>query len=142
MSNLTDNALVEEPKAHERVFYRHRDTGELAYLVKLDGKLKLRMNRPGETILKAFSEELWVKEEAARYDLAPMQRAKVAFAADKELCMLLGLPTLARRDWLKMRDHERIAWMSNGPEPTGDPVKDRARHRVWRQLSQALEALR
>lgn len=141
MSNLTDNPLVEEPHEHERVFYRHRDTGELAYLVRLDGKAKLRLNRPGETVLKAMS-EMWVKEEAARYDIAPMQRAKVTFAADRELCLLLGLPTLARRDWQMLRDQQRIAWMQNGPEPTGDPTKDRVRHQVWKRLSATLEALR
>lgn len=131
----------EEPAESEREYFRNTETGELAYLVRQAGKRKLRLNRPNEVILRAFNEAFWVKDEQ-RYDLLPMQRALVALEADKALCKLLGLIPQSRRDWTRMRDQERISWLENGPDPVGDPVRDRVRFQLWRANMRVLEGLR
>lgn len=132
---------LEEPKASERVYYRHRDTGELAYLVRFGDKAKLRLNRPGELILRQLNDQ-WFKDEDFGAKLEPMQRAKVALEADKALCEVLGLIPLARRDWTRMNDRQRISWCHNGPEALGDPTPDAVRRQLWQKVMSVMERLK
>lgn len=139
MPTRIDQAVA--PQAdHQKVWYRHRETGELAYLARVGEKPMLVLDRPNQQILKRVSDD-WV-EEHARYELLPMQRALVALEADKALCKILGLVPLSRRDWTMMRPAERQAWMEVGPEPVGDPARDRARHSLWRMTMRVLQGLR
>jgi hypothetical protein len=131
MSTTTD---LQEPQAHDRVYYRNRDTGELAYLVRFGDKTKLRLNRPNELVIVRLDLNRWFEDDHKGYDLQPMQRALVALEADKALCRLLGLPVLAKRDWARLRDTERIAWLENGPDSIGDPARDRARYALWKAV--------
>lgn len=139
--STTEMGHYEEPAADKRVYYRHRDTGEMAYLVRFGEKAKLRMNRPGEVILRNLSDQ-WYLDEDFGLRLEPMQRAIVAFETDKAACKMLGLVTLSRRDWSKLRDLERIAWMQNGPSPTGDTVRDGVRMSLWKSVMNVLGRLK
>lgn len=105
-----------DPPDHERVFYRHITTGDLGWLVRRDGKDCIRFDRPSQEIVKLFKESEWILEREHR-PLTRLQLCQVAFEADKRLCFFLGKHDLARRDWLMLKDEDRIAWSQRGPGP-------------------------
>lgn len=139
MSTRVDQTIDDVPH-NKRVWYRHRESGDLAYLARVGEKLMLALDRPGQQILKKLTDD-WV-EEHSRYELMPMQRALVALEADKALCKLLGLVPQSRRDWTMMRPVERQAWLENGPDPVNDPVRDRARFALWKATMGVLARLK
>lgn len=139
MSTRVDQTAEDVPR-NKRVWYRHRENGELAYLVRIGEKTMLQLDRPGQQLLRKLNDD-WV-EEHSRYELMPMQRALVALEADKALCKLLGLVPQSRRDWTMMRPAERVAWMENGPEPVNDSARDGVRKALWKSTMAVLEKLR
>lgn len=122
-----------DPPKGERKYYRSSVSGDLAYLVRRDGKDHIKLDRPMEDICRPFRPDQWIEEKSH----APLARAhivQVAFEADKRLCPFLGLHLEARKDWLSLRDEERIQWLSDGPK-TKDPI----RRGMWKHLMEALE---
>jgi len=107
-----------DPAPHERTYYRHALTGDLGWLVRRDGAEHILLDRPGQEIAKPFKPGEWTVEAEYR-PLTRMQFAQVAFAADKALCLALGKHLLARREWLSMRDEDRIVFMQMGPRAGG-----------------------
>lgn len=65
--------------------------------------------------------------------MSAMQVAQVQFEADKKLCAFIGRPGEAKKNWLSLRDRERIDWVERGPK--GVP----AREELWAFIKQALE---
>lgn len=122
-----------DPPMGERVYYRSTVTGDKAYLVRREGKDHIKLDRPMEDICRPFKPTDWIKEESH----APLARAhivQVAFEADRRLCPFLGLHLEARKEWLSLRDEERIQWLEDGPK-----TKNAARRRLWKQIMVALE---
>lgn len=121
-----------DPPGHERVYYRHTITGDLGYLVRREGKDYIRLDRPAQDISKPFLAAEWIAEQEYR-PLSRMQLVQIAFEADKKLCILLGLHDEGRKQWLNLRDEERIAWAAGGPPAKG------GRKAVFLALMKALE---
>lgn len=120
-----------DPPVAERKWFRHQMTGDAGYLVRRDGKVHIRYDRPGidQTIL--FKEAQWI-EETNDAPLTAYQVGQICYAADKQLSYFLGLHDKARKDWLSMRDEDRIAFVQNGPV---NPV---IRQEVYRAIKAAL----
>lgn len=106
--------VVPEPREHERVYYRHRMTGDLGYMVKENGKDAIRLDRPMERLIRAFDVNNWLPEKEAR-KMSLAQVAQICFEADRKLCFFLGEHELARREWVNLTDEQRIAWINRGP---------------------------
>lgn len=137
MSMSSEHTPVPE---HQRLYYRHKDTGDLGYLVQVDGRPKIRLDRPNQVMLRPFSDQVWVPDDTAR-TLQPMQKATVAFMADKQLCLVLGLASEAKRDWTRMRDSERIEWLRNGPRKVNDPTVNAVRDHLFAAIMGVMERL-
>jgi len=111
-----------DPLPHERQFYRHRDTGDRAYLVRRGGKDCIRLDRGpvhAYDVAKVFNEAEWIPEDPHKPKFSEIQIAMVSFEADKALCRQMGEVKKGRREWLNLSDDQRIKWMREGPqEPT------------------------
>lgn len=107
-----------DPPDHERTYYRHTMTGDLGWLVRRDGKDYIKYDRPSHIMERPFRDQDWIAEREHR-PLTRLQLAQVAFEADKRLCFFLGLHDQSRREWLSLKDEQRIAWSSAGPPNKG-----------------------
>src|SRR5688572_20700004 len=106
-------ALTDALKPAERRYYRHRNTGDRAYVVVKDGLTKLHRDRPGDEILVDLTAE-WLLNQDTK-PLTRIQLAKVAFVADRELCRAIGMHKLAAMQWANLSERARIRWMEQGP---------------------------
>lgn len=109
------------PAPSERTYYRSARDGQRAYLVRRGGKDMMRLDREMEEILHPVdlaNMHEWRPDNQV-HPINTHQLAQVAFAADRELCRVLGKPVEARREWLSMKEQDRVKWMQDGPD-TGD----------------------
>ena len=104
-----------DPPEHLRIWYRNTKDGQLGYMVQRNGKDHIRLDRPGQEIVRPFRVDDWAPEQEQR-KMAFMQLVHVAFEADRQLCKALGDFGRAGKEWLNLRDEERIAWMRHGPK--------------------------
>lgn len=101
------------PEPNERRYYRHKENGDRGFLIQVSGKMMIE--RDPETKDRVFMQlGKWDVEQDLRH-MSRHQIAKVAFEADKELCRALGLHKEANREWLNLKDAERIGWTNKGP---------------------------
>lgn len=111
----------EDPPEHERVYYRHQSSGQLAYQVtRLGRKDMLKYDRVNEEIIVAYRPAEWAIEREWR-PLTKASVARIAFEADKALCFGLGLHDKAKKEWLSLDDREKQLWMESGP--TKPPIR-------------------
>jgi len=104
-----------EPKEHERKFYRHSKTGDLGYLIKnKQGVPYMRYDRVNNVKAVRYSEMDWIEEDEHR-PIPDMHLVRVAFEADRALCLILGIHTQAKKEWLDLTDSDKIAWQRKGP---------------------------
>lgn len=110
-----------------REFYRSALNGDVGHLVFRDGKQYIRVNRPGDDVLRVFKPDQWIKEAEHR-PLSIAQVAAVAFEADRALCRSIGLHGEAQQQWLNLPERKRIAWMQNGPPTDQGPRRSLYEH--------------
>lgn len=121
-----------DPPDHERTYYRHKQTGDLGYLVVREGQDKIRLDRPNEEVIRRFQGDDWIPELEHR-PMTRAQAAQVAYEADRKLCGFLGLFDRSRKEWQLLHEDQRIHWVDNGP--AGPPI----RGDVFRAVMGALE---
>ena len=105
-----------DPLPAERQYYRHASTGDLGWIVRRDGKDKIRLDRANQEIVRPFDAADWTEEQ----EWKPFSRTQIshyAWECDKGVCRLLGLHKEAKREWLSLNDADRIEWMKLGPGP-------------------------
>jgi hypothetical protein len=76
----------------------------------------IRMDR-GESVeeLRVPNDRDWIPKD----DVRPITRAelaRIAFAADHQYCIAMGLHDLAKKDWLSLSDQNRRIWIEKGPK--------------------------
>lgn len=98
----------------KRQMYRSVWDGELGEKVVKEGKEYIRLNRPAQELLRPYNPNDW-KIEADEYPLTPNQVGAICWAADKALCKALGLHAEARKEFINLRDEDRLAWSEHGP---------------------------
>lgn len=113
-----------DPPPDQRLYYRNRQTGDLGWLVRRGGKNVIRLDRGQREELRDFRESSagespdWAAEhEPAKMTVSSC--AKVAWAADQELCRALGLHGELVGEWLSLDEEVRIDWCKNGPGGDG-----------------------
>lgn len=124
-----------DPPKDKRVYYRNTTTGDRGYVVRRGGHDVIRLDRPNEEIIRPLHPTTWKLDKEHR-PLTQMQIAQVAFDADKRLCFFLGEHEEARKEWLDLKDKERIKWMRQGP-----PSNPRIRHVQWKAIMHTLQPI-
>lgn len=104
-------------KTDERLYYRNSRTGDLGYLVEIDGKPHIHLDRNSDDAIRPFT-GLWQPEEA-RKPLTRYQCAWIAFETDRILCRMIGLPQEAKKEWLGLSDAARTEFANAGPDDGG-----------------------
>ena len=121
-----------EPDEHDRMYFRNKLEGNLGYLIKEDGKDKIKLDRPGEHIARPFKPNEWIQEKETR-KFTQAQITQIAFEADKKLCQLLGDWDKGKRDWIGLGDKMRIDWIRYGPDDP--PVRAHLYHAIMGTMS-------
>lgn len=121
-----------DPHPGERRWYTHAQTGDRGYLVKRDGKDCIRRDIPGEERVHKLS-EAWVCDHAHR-PLNPAQLAMVAYAADQELCRVLGLHSKLKK-WIDLHERDRAMWIQ-GVGPKQPEIRAKLHAVVWETLKE------
>jgi hypothetical protein len=111
-ANPTKPSIGQSPKP--KTYVRSRTTGDLGYLIEVDGVTKVRLDRPAQNIDKVYSDADWAPEESPRR-LTIQQIGRIAFEADKAFCLHLGMPNEAKRDWTKLKPAQHQQWAETGP---------------------------
>lgn len=114
VAELKPDSSYFEPLATDRVWYQHQQTGDRGYMVKREGRDAIRKDRPMHDDF-TFNVAEWALfvDKADRF--SAIQIAQVQFEADKKLCWALGMPELAKREWLDLTEKARLKWMKDGP---------------------------
>mgnify|MGYP001614797941 CR=1 FL=1 len=99
----------------ERVFYRHKMTGDRGYLVMVDGKQHIKYDRPYDPTTMKFSESEWEPDKHPE-PFSIGQAILVASEADRALCNILGLYGEGRRSWQSMTENDRVKFILEGPK--------------------------
>lgn len=122
---MTDEPEVKDddwdPPPAERTYYSHRETGDYGWLVRRGGKDMVRMDRPGVEDIRPFKEG---RDWTAKIDvrpLSPAQVALIAFQADRQLCLALGMHENIKEEWLSLSQEKRRIWIEKGP--TKNPLR-------------------
>ena len=131
------DAAYWDPKPTERIWFSHARTGDRAYLVKRQDKEMVKLDRPGtgqpEEMLLRPLDSSW-KEDLEHRPINMSQLARVAYAADQELCKAIGERTYLK-DWLSLRDEEMHRWMS-GIGPGKPPARAELYKSIWGTLKE------
>ena len=106
------------PAPSERTYYRSRQDGQRGYMVRREGKDMIRLDREMEEILHPMDPNTW-KVDQQVHPINAYQLAQVAFEADRMLCRVTGRTLEGKKEWLSLKEQERVAWLQNGPD-TGD----------------------
>lgn len=104
-----------EPKARERTWYRHAVTADKGFLCRVKGRTMIRYDRPNDpTAIVPYESGEWNIDREHR-PMSALQTTLVAYAADQQLCRVLGLHRKVK-DFISLSDKARIAWIHRGPE--------------------------
>lgn len=119
-----------DPEPAERTYFRHQQSGERGWMVRRNGVEMVRRDLPNMEICKRLDHN-WVIDRETR-PLSHVQVCQVALAADRQLCVALGLHAEGKRQWIDMTDAQRIKLMHQGPGG------HQARGRLWAAVLEAL----
>lgn len=121
-----------DPNPLEREYFRHAQTGELGWVVGRDGKEMIRLDRGAHEELRVPNDRDWIAKEDVR-PITKAELARIAFAADHQYCIAMGLRELARKDWLSLGDEDRRIWLERGPK------EPETRRRLYLAITKVLE---
>lgn len=93
---------------------RSRLDGQLGEMVERDGIKVVKLDRPGEDLFRPYSPEGWITESEHR-PLNPSQISRIAYEADRALRLASGHLSSQVKDWLSLKDEDRIKWIKDGP---------------------------
>lgn len=140
MTQAEKPKIIDTP-AGERKYFRHTTSGDRAYLVEdTEGRRFMRLDRPvggpGRTGAAdmPYTESTMSRwaEDRERRPVTEFQFARVAFEADKALCIALGRHEASRRTWLGIKDHQRRLWKDRGPKDL--PLRAELWHAIMKVL--------
>ena len=104
-----------DPEIKDRFWVTRIPQGDKGYLCKRNGRVSVRYDRPNCDMARPYRKGQWVP---ARDQLAftRQQAVMVAYAADRELCLLLGQHRLHDRSWATLTEAQRRSWLERGPK--------------------------
>lgn len=110
-------------------WYRHKDTGEAAIKVTDGGREYMRYHRTEQVIQVPFRPEEWIPD-VERRPFTTVAVARVAHAADQELCRGLGLLRLSRMTWDDLTEQGRADRIERVPLPAPG-IRAKLQEAVW-----------
>lgn len=97
------------------MWYRHRQTGDRGKLETRDGEKVIVYDRPAADQWVPYHENEWrIETEARTYSM--MELGQIAWAADRELCRILGDYARAEKKWSEISESVRQTWIVKGPK--------------------------
>lgn len=125
---LIDAADGEKP---ERQWYRHTETGQAGWIVERAGEKMIRLDRGGEDEdnLQKFNKDRW-RPDVEKRPIMRGQLGLICFAADRELCAVIGLPEERKKTWDQLTDAQRLAW-TTGQGPGSPKIRAQLYERIW-----------
>jgi hypothetical protein len=85
-------------------------------MVHRNGVPMIRLDRPGEEIIRRFDPAKWNIETDVR-PFTRVQVAQICKEMDRKLCYFLGKTRLANQEWLDMSEEVRVRWIKgDGPK--------------------------
>lgn len=127
-----------DPPAQAREWYRHVKEGKHGWKVYRDHRPHIKLDNKQLDVCIIYREQDWIADTEHR-PLTKFAIAKVAFEADKALCIAMGLVDKSKREWLNLRDENRQAWIEKGPR--GSTPEDRTRQSLFQAVMKELEPL-
>lgn len=122
-----------DPWPPEREWYRHESSGERGYRVRRGGKNMIKLDRPMEELLQPMG-DWWKRDEYGTLFL-PEQIARVAFAADRGFCALIGLHRESRLTWQDIPEKARTEFLKKGPPVSEHP----GRRKLYEAIFEAMK---
>jgi hypothetical protein len=117
-----------------KTYYRNNQTGQRAYVVMHNGQQMLMLDLP-HGVLQRLDTSAWTLALESR-PLTPADVARVAFAADRQLCRLLAIYQHVK-DFKDLTGQQVVAFATLGPGKTAHP----ARIALWRAITDAMRGL-
>lgn len=102
-------------------WYRRRSDGQLGFMVDRHGREMIKHDRTAQDVVEPYDSNRWDPVSTDR-PVNRAQVARIAFAADQQLCRMLALHGEARKEWASLSDKDRIAWVAGGP-PADPPLR-------------------
>lgn len=127
-----------DPPAQAREWYRHVKEGNHGWKVYRAHRPHIKLDNPRMDQCLLYREQDWIANTEHR-PLTLWAISKVAFEADKALCIALGLVDKSKREWLSLSDSKRQQWMEHGPR--GTTPEDKVRQKFYRALMKDLGPL-
>jgi hypothetical protein len=115
-------------------WYQHRMTGDAGYRHR-DEEM-IHYHRGQDAMQVRFAPADWIEQKEPRL-LTEMMVADIAFHADRRLCYCLGDYAKARREWINLREEEKISFMQKGPHAVDRNLE--ARKKLYDHIQSALE---
>lgn len=119
---------------HKRVYYRHVQTGDRGYMVKVNGIDHIQLDRANQEIIRPFKAQEWSVDRDYR-PLTKFHVAQIAYEADKRLCFYLGLHMQASKEWIDLTEDKRIKLLNEGP------VDPPIRALLWEAITSELDPI-
>ena len=118
----------------KKEWYRHRQTGDRGFMELRDGKKVIVYDRPAADQWIAYSESEWkVETEVRTYSM--MELGQIAWAADREMCRILGDYERAEKKWGHLSEATRHKWIVKGP------AKPEARVKLFDSIMEVLRPM-
>lgn len=105
----------------EKRWYKRVSDGQLGWMVEVNGKDVIRLDRGKSEELVPYRDSIWQPVDSDR-PVTRQQVARIAFDADRQLCRQLALHGEARIEWASLTDKARISFVKDGP-PADPPMR-------------------
>ena len=104
------------------MWYRHRQTGDRGRRQTRDGEEVVVYDRPRVDQWVPYHPNEWRPEvEPRTYAMAEL--GQIAWAADRELCRVLGDHGRAMKKWSELTETERDKWIVQGPKSAPERIE-------------------
>lgn len=107
-----------------------------------DDKTGVRLDRPDQVLVKSYNQgRKWSQEWKPTATASPISdtaKAKIAFAALRELANALGDYQAGRTEFGKLTDRKRVAFLERGPAGLDDSAADDVRQELYDAIMEVL----
>ncbi len=101
--------------------YRSATTGDKGFMIEVDGKKYIELDRPSNPSRRVYKEREWVKEEEHR-PLLPQEIGRVHFEMERTFLLALKDPKARKMNWEMMTNLERNEWVREMREDDKPPL--------------------
>lgn len=120
----------------QEVVLRHVSEGTIGRHVPGSDRVRVEM-AGGRVVWRPYHEQQWVsQDDASMRPISPAQLARIAFEADRALCMVTGHHKEGRATWDTLFEGDRASWIESGPQGVSE-----IRSELYRAIRSVLRRL-